>query len=94
MSTLFSKKKNKTFLSLNTFIAKEKFITPVNILKKKDKKLVLVITTSTPIIVIKKEAFENAETSENGKDSENGNKNENLKINLVKVLYIQYLITF
>lgn len=60
-------------------------------LKREAKKLVLVLTTSTSIIKIREETAKNAEKDERAKNVENSKKNEYLSINLIQILYIQYL---
>lgn len=59
--------------------------------KKGVKKLVLVLATSIPVIVISRKVFESVEIAKASKDGKNS---EYLGTNLVQVLYVQYPITF
>lgn len=91
MLTLLLKKKKKISTILNTFSAKRKAITLVNIPRKKNKKLVLVLATSISMIAAREEAVKNAK---NGNKAENDENGKYLKTNLVWVLYIKYFIIF
>ena len=94
------KKEKKISLVSNTFSAKKKTITPANILKIKNQKLVLILATFILVIIIRKKFTRNVETGENdkrgenSKNSKNGEKDENLGTNLAWVLYIWYLSIF
>ena len=64
--------------------------------KERVKKLVLVLATSTPVILIKEEVVETAKTVETIRAGKNGKIDNGGKYlrNLAKLLYIHYLITF
>lgn len=90
-----SRKKGKTSPKSSTSTVIEGGITSPNVLRKKCKKLVLVLTTSTSITVAREKALRDNETEETGENSENGrNEDENLRTNLVQIPCIQYPIIF
>lgn len=79
MSILFSKKKKKIFLILDSSFTRENIIILANIPRKRAKKLMSIMATSMQITIAKKKAFKNVETGENSVNSKNGDKDENLK---------------
>lgn len=75
-----------TFPRSNTLIAKGKVTTLPTIPRNKIQKIVLVLSTSTPVTAAREEAFINAKTNKTGENSKNGkNKDEDLGTSLSSV---------
>lgn len=85
VSISFLKRKKKTFSRSSAFISGGKVITISSVLKKRSKKLVSILATSTPVTTTRKKALKKIKT---GKIHETRDMDENSGINLVQVPYI------
>lgn len=71
---------------MNASSVKEKAIIPGSVLRKKNQKLVSVLTTSMLVTIAREKTIENGENGKNSENSKNGKNNKNgeyLRTNLV-----------